>query len=114
MRRPATPQPDVKAALVGFAAGLRTFTPPALVVVRRRGPGGAHLALMAFPLLAGIEYVWDKHPAATSRLERPALAARLVSGASTGRIVGGGARGALVGGAPPRCLHRSAMPRGAG
>ncbi|GAC1438517.1 MAG: hypothetical protein NVSMB51_14550 [Solirubrobacteraceae bacterium] len=90
----APQNPMLRAGLIGFAAGLRTFTPAAAIVLRR---APAHPAWRAFPALAAGEYVWDKLPIATSRLEPPALIARLASGAAGGWLVAGRASGALAG-----------------
>jgi uncharacterized membrane protein len=82
----------VAALLLGFTAGLRTFTPLAALHLRA-GMGPRVLVLAA----AG-ELVVDKLPMTPSRLDPPALAGRLASGAFAGRVVAGNA-GALAGGA---------------
>jgi uncharacterized membrane protein len=64
--------------MLGFAAGLRTFTPPAAVFRHR-----------ALVMAAAGELVTDKLPITPSRLEPPALAGRAVSGAITGGVIGG-------------------------
>jgi uncharacterized membrane protein len=83
------------AALLGFAAGLRTFSAPAALVLRERrlnGPRRAVLAAAAGELLA------DKLPSMPSRLQRRGLTGRLLSSAFAGHSVAGRA-GAATGAA---------------
>jgi uncharacterized membrane protein len=72
------------AAALGFAAGLRTFTPLAALHLRGR-IGGPRLLVVA----AAGELVVDKLPMTPSRLDPPALAGRVASGAGSGRVVAG-------------------------
>ena len=85
------------AALLGAAAGMRTFTPPAALALRGRllprSPG--RFALLA---AAGGEFIGDKAPGVPSRTSPPAFAGRVLSGVVAGRTVGGAA-GAVAGGA---------------
>ena len=76
-----------RAVLLGFTAGLRTFTPQAALHPRR-----------AVVLLAAGELVGDKLPFTPSRLSPPGLTGRLASGAYAGVVVGG-RTGAAVGAA---------------
>jgi uncharacterized membrane protein len=79
------------AALVGAAAGLRTFTGPAALALRGRLPGGRAVAVLA----AG-ELVGDKTPWVPARTDPPSLAGRTTSGALCG-VVLAGPPGAAVG-----------------
>ena len=90
-----------RAAALGFAGGLRTFTPLAALSLRGgRIPGRPGLLLTA---AAAGELVADKLPWTPSRLSAPALGGRLASGAAAGHVVAGwagvpaGATAALAG-----------------
>src|SRR4051794_16958736 len=76
------------AALIGAAGGLRTFTPPAALVLRGRllpdSPG--RYALLA---AAAGEFAGDKSPFVPSRTSPPALVGRVASGAFAGRALAG-------------------------
>jgi len=75
--------PYVAAAVLGFIAGLRTFTPPAvLLLVRHRGLAAYVLAAAALLELAG-----DLYPNAPSRTGLAGIIARIVSGAFCGFAV---------------------------
>ncbi|NHK28854.1 DUF4126 family protein [Parvularcula flava] len=87
------------AALLGIAAGARTFTPPVLVswaaVIgwlplegTALGFLGTWWAVVPLTGLALFELVGDKLPSAPSRLQKGALIARIVSGALTGAALG--------------------------
>lgn len=81
------------AALLGFAAGLRTFSAPAALALHRRPltkPARAVLAAAAGELVA------DKLPSMPSRLERRGLSGRVLSSAYAGHSVAGPA-GAVTG-----------------
>jgi len=82
------------AALLGSAAGLRTFTP--VVALARQGFWGDGRARRLMSLMAVGEIVGDKLPMTPARTSPPALAARAVSGALCARARGG-ARAAPVG-----------------
>ncbi|MGI8945198.1 MAG: hypothetical protein ACR2GL_03025 [Thermoleophilaceae bacterium] len=79
--------------MLGGVCGLRTFTAPALLVLR--GRLGGHPARHALLAAAIGELAADKHPAIPARVEPPALAARLISAALVGRAVAG-ARGVPI------------------
>jgi uncharacterized membrane protein len=85
------------ALLLGIAAGMRAFTPPAVVYLWRGGIAGIVLAVIAV-----VEMIGDLRPNAGSRTYPPVLALRLVSGAFVGWTIGhaGGAAiaGAVLGG----------------
>jgi uncharacterized membrane protein len=83
------------AALLGTAAGMRSFTPAAALAVRGR-LGDRPVVRVATAALALGELAGDKHPRTPSRTSPPALAGRIGSGAFVG-LVAGGARGAAVG-----------------
>jgi uncharacterized membrane protein len=81
------------AALLGLASGLRAFSAPAALVLRRRpltGPARAVLAAAAGELIA------DKLPSMPSRLQRRGLTGRVLSSAFAGHSVAGPA-GAVTG-----------------
>lgn len=92
----------LRPAALGFAAGLRTFTPLAALGLRGRLPGGRWVQRVAAALAMG-EWAGDKAPSAPARTTPAPLAARTVSGALAGGLVAGrrgavlGAAGALVG-----------------
>lgn len=71
----------IGAALLGFCAGLRTFTAPAVLwLLRHPGPVAWGLAVLAL-----LEYAADLHPKAPSRTGATGLFAR----ACTGGLCGG-------------------------
>jgi uncharacterized membrane protein len=86
------------ALILGFAAGLRTFTPIAAVLLVRGGIWG-----IVFAVAAVGEYVLDVLPATPSRTKPFGVAARVVSGAFCGWMIAGtfgaiaGVIGALLG-----------------
>jgi uncharacterized membrane protein len=87
-------RPHVRsAALLGFAAGLRTFSAPAALALRRRPLTKPALVVLA---AAVGEMVADKLPSTPSRLERRGLTGRIVSSAFAGHDVAGRA-GAATG-----------------
>jgi uncharacterized membrane protein len=72
------------AFLFGLIAGLRTFTPPAVLwLMRHPGPWAIGLGVLAV-----IEYAGDLHPKAPPRTSTSGLVARVVSGAFVGWMVG--------------------------
>jgi uncharacterized membrane protein len=91
---PVSAKPQLRsAALLGFAAGLRTFSAPAALALRHRPltkPARAVLAAAAGELVA------DKLPSMPSRLERRGLSGRVLSSAFAGHDVAGRA-GAATG-----------------
>jgi uncharacterized membrane protein len=73
--------PSVLAAiLLGFLAGLRTFTAPAVLMLMRRGTPFAYL----LGVLALAEYAGDLYPKAPARTGPVGLIARACSGAFCG------------------------------
>jgi uncharacterized membrane protein len=68
------------ASFLGFLAGLRTFTPPAVLLLMRRGTPLAY----ALGVLALAEYAVDLHPGAPARTQAAGLIARACSGAFCG------------------------------
>ena len=72
------------AFLLGIAAGLRTFTAPAVLwLMRHRGGWAFGLAALAV-----LEYFGDLHPKAPPRTSTTGLLARVVSGVFVGWVVG--------------------------
>ena len=84
------------AFVLGIAAGLRVFTPPAAVLLARGGIWG-----YVFAILAVGEYVADSLPMAPARTMLPSLVLRMISGGFVGFMAGGtagmGTVGAIVG-----------------
>jgi uncharacterized membrane protein len=70
------------ALALGFAGGLRTFTPIAAVLLVRGG-----LWSIVFTVAAAAEYVLDILPKTPSRTKPVGVAARLVSGAFAGWVI---------------------------
>jgi uncharacterized membrane protein len=91
---PASARPHLRsAALLGLAAGLRTFSAPAALALRRRelnAPRRIVLVAAAGELLA------DKLPLMPSRLARRGLTGRLCSSAFAGNKVAGPAGAATA------------------
>lgn len=96
------------AFLIGFFAGLRALTPPAVTAwavslgwLRLARPLtliGSKLSIMTFTLLAVAELVADKLPRTPNRTAPPGLITRIVMGGLTGACVAaGGAQGAVLG-----------------
>jgi uncharacterized membrane protein len=85
------------AALLGAAAGMRTFTAPAALTLRGRLLPGSR-ARFAVLAAAGGEFIGDKSPGVPARTSPPAFAGRIASGIVCGRVVAGTA-GAVAGGA---------------
>ncbi len=88
------------AVLLGIVAGLRTFTPPAVLWLVRHGGPWAIVLWVA----AALEYAGDLHPSAPARTQAAGLIPRVLSGAFCGwQLVaasgGSGAAGAIAGGA---------------
>jgi uncharacterized membrane protein len=83
------------AAVLGFAAGLRTFTPLAALAIRRR-LGGGEAVRRGVPLLAVAEWIGDKSSRVPPRTSPAPLVGRAVSGAVVG-TVSGGRRGGAIG-----------------
>jgi uncharacterized membrane protein len=86
------------ALLLGFVAGMRTMTAPAVYFLHRGGLAGYVLGAAAIG-----EYIYDASPIARSRKEPFGLAVRILSGGITGWFVAGiagaaaGAVGAIAG-----------------
>lgn len=70
----------IVAFALGFVAGLRTFTAPAVLLLMRAGTWPAYVLGVA----ALAEYAGDLHPNAPSRTQPLGLIARLCSGAFCG------------------------------
>src|SRR5262245_5919571 len=96
------------AFLIGFFAGLRSLTAPAVTAwavhlgwMKLRGQLaliGSIPAVAIFTLLAVVELVADKLPNTPSRTASPGLIARIVMGGLTGAYVAtAGGEGALLG-----------------
>ena len=96
------------AFLIGFFAGLRALTPPALTawavslgwlrLPRPLSLIGSKLSIMTLTLLGVVELVADKLPRTPNRTAAPGLIARIITGALTGAcVVAGGAQGAVLG-----------------
>jgi len=83
---------------LGLAGGMRTFVPPAAIVLRDRRPASPVLRLAVLLASAG-ELAADKHPSAPSRTEPVGLAGRLAASGSVGWVCGGPLGGLLGGGA---------------
>jgi len=84
-----------RAAVLGFAAGLRTFTPLAALAIRGRLRGGEAIR-RGLPLLAAGEWIGDKSRKAPPRTSTAPLVGRAVSGAVVGTVLGG-RRGGVIG-----------------
>lgn len=83
--------------LLGAAAGMRTFTPPAAIAAR--GGLSAHRSARRAIMIAAVgELIGDKLPSVPARTEPLPYLARIASGAVSGRAVAG-ARGAAAGAA---------------
>jgi uncharacterized membrane protein len=78
---------------LGFVAGLRTMTAPAVLRLLRDRNTAAYIAALA----AVAEYAGDLHPNAPPRTRPSALAARVSSGAYCGRRLAASPDGALAG-----------------
>jgi uncharacterized membrane protein len=72
--------PVLAAVLLGFLAGLRTLTPPAVLMLMRRATPFAYL----LGVLALAEYAGDLYPKAPARTGAVGLIARACSGAFCG------------------------------
>jgi uncharacterized membrane protein len=81
------------AALLGVACGLRTFSAPAVLALRKR-PLNAPRRLLLVAALG--ELVADKLPSMPSRLARRGLTGRLLSSSATGGSVAGPAGAATA------------------
>lgn len=90
------PQSLRAAAVLGAAAGARSFAGAAALALSGRPRAG--WARAAILVLAGGEAVGDKLPRTPPRSDPPSLAGRVVSGAVAGAVAAGG-RGARVGAA---------------
>ncbi len=108
----ATPAP-LLAAVLGWASGMRSMTPPAVLAVRlrsrrpavpllsRRLPQparalGAKRPASLLPLAAAGEIVGDKLPFTPARTSPPALLGRIASGALVGAALAASRREGLV------------------
>jgi uncharacterized membrane protein len=99
----------VFALLIGFFAGLRSLTPPAvtawatylgwLKLQRPLALIGSLPAVIVLTLLALLELVADKLPQTPSRTAPVGLIARVVTGALTGACVAAGGAGSVLLGA---------------
>ena len=89
----------VVAVCIGIAAGLRTFTAPALVSwaahlgwIQLGGTPlafmGSKIAVVIFTIAALIEYVGDQLPKTPARTVPPQLIARIITGGLSGACVG--------------------------
>lgn len=105
---PRRARPLAPAVLAGLGAGLRTFTPPAALVLRSSSPRPARALLLA---AAAGELVADKLPATPSRLEAAGLGGRLVSGAVCGQAMAGPRGAALAAGAAMAAAAAGATAR---
>lgn len=96
------------AFLIGFFAGLRSLTAPAVVAwatylgwIRIAGPLaliGSLPSVMILSLLAVGELVFDKLPKTPSRTSAPGLIGRIVTGGVTGACISlSGGQGAFIG-----------------
>lgn len=82
----------VAALLLGFVAGLRTFTAPAVLwLLRYRSPAAYGLAIIAL-----LEFAGDLHPKTPSRTSFFGLVARILSGAFCGWILSAGGGNAVA------------------
>jgi len=81
------------ATLLGVACGLRTFSAPALLALRKR-PLNAPRRLVLVAALG--ELVADKLPAMPSRLARRGLTGRLLSSSASGASIAGPAGAATA------------------
>jgi hypothetical protein len=84
-----------RAAVLGFAAGLRTFTPLAALAVRGR-LGGGEAVRRGVPLLAVAELIGDKSSRVPPRTSPAPLVGRALSGVVVG-AASGGRRGGVIG-----------------
>jgi uncharacterized membrane protein len=84
-----------RAAVLGFAAGLRTFTPVAALAMRGR-LGGGEAVRRGLALLAAGEWIGDKSRKAPPRTSTAPLIGRAVSGGVVGTVLGG-RRGGVIG-----------------
>ena len=91
---PRKPMLILAIAIIGFSAGLRTFTAPAIVTWSAylgylnldQTPCAfvaSPIAVAIFTALAFGEYVWDILPSTPSRTEAPGLIGRTLTGAFT-------------------------------
>jgi uncharacterized membrane protein len=96
------------AFLIGFLAGLRSFTAPATVawavyldwlkLARPLSLIGSIPSVLILTVLAGVELVFDKLPKTPSRTSAPGLIARILTGGVTGACISmSGGQGALLG-----------------
>jgi uncharacterized membrane protein len=93
------------ALILGFVAGMRTMTAPAVYFLHRGGLAGYVLGVAAIG-----EYIYDASPNARSRKEPFALSVRVLSGGITGWFVAGIAGAAAgAGGAIAGCYGGSAL-----
>jgi hypothetical protein len=81
------------AALLGLSCGLRTFSAPASLALRKRPLNGPRRVVL---LAAIVELVADKLPSMPSRLARRGLTGRLLSSSATGGSVAGPAGAATA------------------
>jgi uncharacterized membrane protein len=83
------------AAALGFAAGLRTMTPPAMMLLARHHT----VAGVVLSILAACEWVIDVLPTTPARTKLGPLIARLASGAFVGWLAVDGSETMHIGGA---------------
>jgi uncharacterized membrane protein len=98
----------ILALLVGFVAGLRALTPPAVVAwgaalhwLPVDGTWaewvGHPITVTILTILLVVELVTDQLPSTPSRTVPPQFIARLVTGAFAGAVIGAGVVGAVLG-----------------
>ena len=96
------------AFLIGFFAGLRSLTAPAMTawaahlgwlkLARPLSLIGSIPSVVIFTVLAGVELVVDKLPKTPSRTSAPGLIGRIVTGGVTGACISiSGGQAAMVG-----------------
>jgi uncharacterized membrane protein len=101
--------PFILALVSGFAAGLRSMTPPAIVSwAAQSWPAvqssslsfmAAPVTAYAFTVLAVLELIADKLPFVPSRLKPGPLGGRILSGGLSGAVLCAAARESLAAGA---------------
>jgi uncharacterized membrane protein len=90
---PVSASEQRSAVLLGLAVGMRTFSAPAALTLRKRPLNAPRRVVL---VAACGELLADKLPSTPSRLESRGLIGRLLSSAIAGRIVAG-RRGAATG-----------------
>ena len=85
----------IAAFILGIASGMRTFVPPAVLLLVR----GPLIVGIVFGVGALLEFVGDALPRAPSRTRPIGLAARIISGAFVGWLLAPQLGGPEIGGA---------------